>query len=256
MADNGAVNLGGINEAGIESLVLATSPGGSVYDSLPALTTVYTYAPECRSRWVMRPETTSLTSYDASGMTHVSGGLCTGYNTEDVTAYFPDVIYSTDRSGTYTYTSFDYDGTKSSTIVTVADLTAEPVYVYWQSKDLSSFEPHYASAIASRIKIPFTVTDTPSIPTNTASPASTSSVPGPTAASADSSELSSPSGLSTGAKAGIAVGAIAGFAIFAVIAFLLFARYRRRKPKLDQTPELDRTKADAPELVQLRSPGP
>jgi hypothetical protein len=46
-------------------------------------------------------------------------------------------------------------------VVTGGTKLAKPPYVWWQSSDLSLFEPSYASALASRLKIPFMPTGIP-----------------------------------------------------------------------------------------------
>lgn len=93
----------------------------------------------------------------------------------------------------------------------------------WQSSGLSLFEPSYAAALASRLKIDaaqlgasatVSTMHTPGQTSINPSPGSTSSIPFPTSAPA------LPSSLSTATTAGISVGAISGAAL--LVALMLF----------------------------------
>jgi hypothetical protein len=130
-----------------------------------------------------------------------------------------------------------FDAHENTTTVTVGTRFAQPPYIYWQSSDLSLFEPSYASALASRLKIPFTPTDTAAtttVPTasGNAYRASTyASIPVPTSApsSTDSSPKSKPQ-FDVGATVGMTIGAALALAIAAI---LIYKCLRRRKSAKD-----------------------
>lgn len=204
-------------------------------------------------------------------MIYTAGTLCRGEFTTPMTAYIPRSSFKVFTStytvsgtsvSTYSTTSwtYDYDATTNATVILSGTKAADAVMVWWQASDLPDFEPAYASALASRLKIDFTPTSTPSIVAQTASPASTSSFPsstgGASLSSGSDAQSQTSNGLSTGAKAGIVVGAVFGAALLATAAFLIFSWSRRRRSKNGDGPELEQSSADDPELVQVYSPVP
>jgi hypothetical protein len=152
------------------------------------------------------------------------GAQCVATFTTPVRAFCP---YTITRSSKTTLTLF-YESTirassggetidRTTVLTNITTLTsvsavAQPLYVLWQSADLSRFPPAYASSLAKRINVPFTAT---------ASPGSSSSLPAQT-----SPPRSSPEGLNTGAKVGIGIGV--SLFVLLIISILAFFLLRRR----------------------------
>lgn len=59
--------MAGIAEAGIITETLTTSLSYGLYENLPALTTIFTYASSCRDRWVLFEDYSSIL-YSISGL--------------------------------------------------------------------------------------------------------------------------------------------------------------------------------------------
>jgi LPXTG-motif cell wall-anchored protein len=97
---------------------------------------------------------------------------------------------------------------------------ADPVTIYWQESDLSSFPQAYATSLAKRIGVEFT---------GSATPASSSTLPRDTSSPEPSSRASSDKGLSTGVTAGISVATVAVVALVAIGAVLFLRRRKRQK---------------------------
>jgi hypothetical protein len=140
----------------------------------------------------------------------------------------------------------------NTTTVSNATIYAGVVSIYWQYKDLTLFEPSYASILSSKFKLSSSPTPVPSVPpSQTASPGSSVTMAGPTSVPPPSP----PPKLSTGAKAGIGVGAVIGALALAAVIFLLFA-WRKRKAAHRSVSKGDYpAAAEQPELVQYHNPG-
>jgi hypothetical protein len=116
---------------------------------------------------------------------------------------------------------------------------------------MSVFEPSYASALASKLRISFTANPTrrqSSLPSKTASPGSTPGLPDSTSPPSESNTLS------TGAKAGIGVGVAIGTIALAAVVFFVFASRKRRRSDKNPPPGYDAAADNAPELVQYYDP--
>jgi len=108
---------------------------------------------------------------------------------------------------------------KNTTVLSFGTAFARPLYVYWQSKDLSLFPPDYASSLATQMGVSFSLTPAPS-------PSLSSTIPPPTSSSVK--EGSAPT-LSPTRKAGIGVGlGIGGLALGAIFVAILWWRRRKR----------------------------
>ena len=104
---------------------------------------------------------------------------------------------------------------------------AHPVWLFWQTSDLTNFPVEYASALASVIKVPFGNTTT--TPLEDTPPAST----------APSPELHNKGHrLSPGAIAGIAIG-IGASVIFSVVIILYLWRRRKQRQPLEHPDVLE-----------------
>jgi len=134
---------------------------------------------------------------------------------------------STIASPFFFSTSMTY---KNTTILSSGTAFADPLYVYWQLKDLSVFPPDYASSLATQISVPFSLTPAPS-------PSLSSTIPPPTSSAVK--EVSAPD-LSPAIKAGIGVGSvIGGLALGAIFVTILWWRRRKRVAKIHPSePEL------------------
>lgn len=106
---------------------------------------------------------------------------------------------------------------KSTTVLSSGLAKSEAIGVWWKTADLRVFPAEYASSLASRIDIPFTMSTTAS-----SGAGASSGTPPPTASPVPE--------LSTSAKIGIAVGAALGGAI-AVGAIIITLLWRRRKQR-------------------------
>jgi hypothetical protein len=182
------------------------------------------------------------------------GSYCTSIFNTHITVYM-QYTSSLVRS-TYAITSSWWDVSRNNNIVTWGVKAADPVEIYWRATDLSLFKDSYASALATRLKLPFAptaITTTPPAPT--ASPCSSAAVPGPTSSS-------SPSPLSPWAKAGIGLSAAFGTAVIA-LAILLLYKWRKCKtsdievpPQMDERPATqapDNEKTDRAERHEWRT---
>lgn len=131
---------------------------------------------------------------------------------------------------------------------------AEAIVVLWQSSDLSLFDPPYASALASRLKLDFNPTGSIAItPSPSASPASTSAIPEPTTTMPETQ--SKPTlGLSPSARAGVIASAVCGAAFLAAIVFFLYRYLRGGKASNDPDGNDNETGDTAPELLDIQSP--
>jgi hypothetical protein len=144
----------------------------------------------------------------------------------------------------------------NTTIVSYGTRIAEPVVLWWQAKDLSLFEPSYAAALASRLKINFIASGATPTPASTqppldASPASSSRLPGQT--SLLISQQSPSSGLTAGAKAGISIGAIRGALILITAPLFLYRRHLQKKTrKLDNAAENGMSGIIEPEMAEMQ----
>lgn len=109
---------------------------------------------------------------------------------------------------------------KNTTVLSSGWATASAVVVFWQSKDLSLFPPAYASSLASRIGVPFPITQP--LPAPSISTVTMQSIPTDEASTARSPQLGA------GAIAGIVIGSIlGGLTIGATIILALWSRKRR-----------------------------
>jgi hypothetical protein len=184
--------------------------------------------------------------------------------------FFSNTELTAFRPSTTTLTSIDLHSSKLTAIVTILDPNenttivnagnriVDPLSVYWQVSDLSNFDPPYASALASRLKLKFTPTGSlqniPSAPTSApASPVSTPSMLEPTSTSELSEAIPAPSsGLSHGATAGISIGAALGAATLTLASFLIYKRTRRKKQEPSHAEES--TSIEAPEVAVIQQP--
>lgn len=138
----------------------------------------------------------------------------------------------------------------NSTTLLHASFIADPIGIFWKASDLANFEPAYASALASKLKIKFTANPTQggSRPPNTASPGSSPGLPENTAGTSSDT-------LSTGAKAGIGVGAVLGAIVLGALVFC-FCIWRRRRNSHAQTVLQEEPATDAtPEVGTYYDPG-
>jgi hypothetical protein len=143
----------------------------------------------------------------------------------------------------------DDDGLSNSTSLLYASFIVDPIGVFWKASDLSNFEPAYASALASKLKIRFMANPTQGGPPSsaTASPGSVPGLPDPTSpASSDS--------LSNGAKAGIGVGAVLGALAMAAIVFFTFVWRKRRRSQNESAHEYAAAANDTQEFVEYHDP--
>lgn len=104
----------------------------------------------------------------------------------------------------------------NKTTLTAGTMEVEPIVVYWQAKDLTSFGSEYATSLAQALQVQVSASTTPADrATASAATSSTTIQPSP-----------SPS-LSPGQLAGIVLGAIFGAAIIALGIFFIYMRHRR-----------------------------
>lgn len=160
---------------------------------------------------------------DGSGMSFESnpvGPQCASKFTTPCTAimaYTDDGVSHWDETVTYP------DGTSSKTYRSTLDIYSGtaltvPYKVYWARSDLSVFPPSYASSLATRIGVPFTITSPPTaLPKISPRP----NVP-----------------LTSGQKAGIGVGSSLGALVLisSMIALLFWRRKRRAQRLRDHHP--------------------
>ena len=147
-----------------------------------------------------------------------------------------------------TTTRWNNDQPDKTTVLSFGTMTADSVVIYWQSTDLSLFEPKYASALANRLGLSFSPTAEPTAGVASAKPSATSGLPASTGMSEPSNGSSS---LSTGAKAGVGIGAALGALIVAAGIFFFYRRNRRRRGNQGSNyhnPGMSQ-RADMPELV-------
>lgn len=170
--------------------------------------------------------------------------------------YRRELVYfvtTLDSSFSITTSSWNYDTTRNTTIAKFGTKVADYVRIFWQSSDLSLFEPSYAAALASRLKIDtaqlgasgtVSTTHTPGQTLANPSPGPISSIPAPTSAPA------MPSSLRPATTAGISVGAISGAAI--LIALILFVYKWRQNRKQARVTCTDQEATTAPDLAELQ----
>lgn len=125
-----------------------------------------------------------------------------------------------------------------STISSISTLSkgtaiADPLYVAWESKDLSLFPVGYATSLANKIGVSFAPTATPASTTISRGVSQSGSVTDSSqTGDSTSSSTSTPdsSGLSSSTKIGIGVGVGAGAALLAALIAMAFIirRLRRR----------------------------
>jgi hypothetical protein len=126
------------------------------------------------------------------------------------------------------------DKSTISSISTMSKGTAiaDPLYVAWESKDLSLFPVGYATSLAKKIGIAFTPAATPASATASRNVSQTDSVTdsSQTSDSTSGSTYTPDSGLSNSTKIGIGVGVGAGAALLAALIAMAFIirRLRRR----------------------------
>ena len=159
-----------------------------------------------------------------------------------------------DDGSPYTFTTIDTEAVDNTTIITSGQMLMQPFLVYWQSSDLSNFDPEYASALAENLQIDFTPTGTGMVTAATASPPDRSGVDSATPTSPPeliTTDDGSGSGLSTGAKAGIGLGVAVGATLLGMTAFLLYRKRSRKKAKLDRNSAIQN---EQPEFVQTEAP--
>lgn len=199
----------------------------------------------------MKCEEYYLRNY-CSGFKYHTGTVCySSAASELATAYrAATTTYTTTIAGTASVRiRTDDDASSNSTSLLYASFIVDPIGVFWKASDLPNFEPAYASALASKLKIEFTANPTQNRPciTATVSPGSVPGLPQCT------SPATSPA-LSTGAKAGIGVGAVLGALALAAVVFVFFLWRKRRRRQVDTTHEYEVAPNDAPELVQYHDP--
>lgn len=125
------------------------------------------------------------------------------------------------QSTYYDYVLNDESTSSSITTMTSGIAVADPLYVAWESADLSLFPVGYATSLAQEIGVAFTPT---------ATPASTGTRSGPSQTGSSGNSSSSDSGLSSGARLGIGVGVGVGASLLiALIAMAFIIRRLRRR---------------------------
>jgi hypothetical protein len=132
----------------------------------------------------------------------------------------------------------DQSTVSNMTTMSSGTAIADPLYVAWESKDLSLFPIAYATSLAQAIGVDFTPTATPASGASTGGPSQT----GNSSQNGDSSD----SGLSSGTKIGIGVGVGVGAALLvALIAMgVIIRRLRKRNQAVasypnETTPAMD-----------------
>jgi len=149
--------------------------------------------------------------------------------------------------------------TLNTTVMTFGQVGRSALHVYWQAKDLSLFDPPYASLLASRLNLSYTASGSmASLSSPTASPGSIIGLPESTASASPASSTASiqpmAAKLGSGVIAGISIGAFL-VAIILVTAIFLIYRQRMRKTEGRDFEQEDRaTATEVSGVAELQDP--